>query len=80
MLVGCNTRNSTPEVTAFGAKATATETQHKNSLCRGALTGEGAEHGRRCASFLALCNGLGAGSGKALKQRYDPPDLAGGGG
>ena len=42
----CNTRDSTQEVTAFGAKATATETQHKNSLYRGALTGEEAEHGQ----------------------------------
>ena len=35
MLVGYNTRDSIQEVTAFGAKATATETQHKNSLYRG---------------------------------------------
>ena len=46
MLVGYNTRDSIQEVTAFGAKATATETQHKNSLYRGALTGEEAEHGQ----------------------------------
>ena len=37
MLVGYNTRDSIQEVTAFGAKATATETQHKNSLYPGTV-------------------------------------------
>jgi hypothetical protein len=38
-LVGCNVRGNIQEVTALGAKVTATETQHKNSRGGGRCTG-----------------------------------------
>jgi hypothetical protein len=60
MLVGYNTRDSIQEVTAFGAKATATETQHI-LLAGGSLSSEQAEQSRRV-------QGSEAGPGLGLQQ------------
>jgi hypothetical protein len=69
MRFGYNVRDSTQEVTAIGAAATAPETRYKKAAYRAALTGDEAEHRQQRSTTRFLQQHRGKVAGHSLQKR-----------